>query len=240
MFRLSGYLNLYQISDAIQSHMRIPLEQVSQSWPEHEEKITLAWVDNTLFSILLTIGEIVLYHPSHPLVWMDIDALRILPDGTMAAVDYADIEPPLTLENLERFHLRMWEAHSLIHPGTCSPSLEAIQPDARDSPYVRILAPFEGFAILADERATMEAINSHNGWIQRHSGDSATPRRGRPSLQEAALSAYLKAFPDGHGDTHWSVVEDRVADIAGRKINERTIRRAISGKLGQNGQKSQH
>ena len=50
---------------------------------------------------------------------------------------------------------------------------------------------------------------------------------GRPRLQEIAKEAYQAIYPAGHGGEPWKIVETRVAEVAGRPISYKTIKRAI-------------
>lgn len=61
-----------------------------------------------------------------------------------------------------------------------------------------------------------------------------TSKGGRPSLQFIAFHAYTSAFPDGHANEPWKVVEHKVSERAGRRISARTIQRALANTYDKN------
>lgn len=95
---------------------------------------------------------------------------------------------------------------------------------------------FNGWAIAftgTDFPTSTKQISDELGlkgpYVEFATTSTGSKNVGRPSLQRLAMRAYQAAFPNGHANIHWSEVEDRVEQFAGRKISAKTIGRALAG-----------
>ncbi|RJE83233.1 hypothetical protein [Paracoccus onubensis] len=99
---------------------------------------------------------------------------------------------------------------------------------------LRIVRNFDGWAICVkpdefpkDIDELLSGIGFDYPRFEVNASNNAIGRKGRPQLQNIALEAYKLAYPNGHGSTHWSVVEDQIEEVAGRRISQKTIKRAL-------------
>lgn len=104
---------------------------------------------------------------------------------------------------------------------------------------LKVARQFDGWAICfprntfpPNERVFAEILGLNSPMLEFTGRTAGNDRKiGRPYLQDQARQAYFSAFPEGHGDISWSAVEDRVAELARRRISAKTIRRAIAPNL---------
>lgn len=101
-------------------------------------------------------------------------------------------------------------------------------------PQSRVARNFEGWAICfdkldfpRDEGELALDLGISSDFHLDFGAANEKPKAGRPSLQFQALEGYRQAFPKGHRDASWKVVEARVAEVVGRRISVKTIQRAL-------------
>lgn len=99
---------------------------------------------------------------------------------------------------------------------------------------ISVVAPLNGWAVCFEQESFPTSVTElasdvglNGPYLEFAEQDTSGKSVGRPWLQGIALKAYDDIFPNGHGETPWSIVEDRIEQLAGRRISSKTIKRAI-------------